>query len=132
MKQLQKAVLGYFPLFFIAAAIFTFSSLSFLPMPDVQNALGDKLIHGVVFLCFGVCAAFATWNREPLTRKRIFAEAFIVTCIYGLLDEYHQFFVPFRDASLGDFFADAVGGLFGVTLFICVARKKESQRPGGG
>lgn len=40
----------------------------------------------------------------------------LVTVLYGMSDEYHQSFVPSRDASFRDLLADAAGGLAGVVI----------------
>ncbi len=40
----------------------------------------------------------------------------LITILYGLTDEYHQSFVPCRDASASDLFADAAGAAIGLLL----------------
>jgi VanZ family protein len=37
--------------------------------------------------------------------------------LYGISDEIHQIFVPFRQADILDAVADAIGSICGVTIF---------------
>ena len=41
-------------------------------------------------------------------RRRRAVLALVVAVLYGMSDEYHQSFVPGRDASLGDLFVDTL------------------------
>ena len=48
---------------------------------------------------------------------------------YGALDEWHQGFVPGRDASVGDWVADSAGVILGLVLFSSFSsRSRESGR----
>ncbi len=47
----------------------------------------------------------------------------VLTGLFGLLDEYHQSFVPGRDASITDSLADFAGAALGAgVLFLLVRR----------
>jgi VanZ family protein len=46
---------------------------------------------------------------------------FLLTVFYGATDEYHQSFVPTRDASFLDLAADAIGGLLGIVWIALAA-----------
>ena len=37
--------------------------------------------------------------------------------LYGISDEIHQYYVPFRDASIYDVFANVLGAVCGVYLY---------------
>ena len=43
-----------------------------------------------------------------------FALGVAIVMVYGLSDEFHQSFVPMRDASIYDVFADIIGGMLGI------------------
>ena len=45
-----------------------------------------------------------------------------LTATYGLLDEYHQSYVPGRDASLADSLADITGAVLGAGLLYLLVR----------
>lgn len=74
-------------------------------------ANSDKIIHAFAYMPLGFL--FYMSLRASGVRNYLLAAASLLTCIYGISDEIHQFFVPGRYASLGDFFADAVGALTG-------------------
>lgn len=79
-------------------------------LPSIRFFSGaDLLVHAAAYgiLCLFLALSFvparvATWNRVLLL-------TFLVT-VYGVTDEYHQSFVPGRDASLWDVLADGAGG----------------------
>jgi hypothetical protein len=91
------------------AFIFWLSSRSDLPSATLFWGQ-DKVAHAVLFGILGLLYArsLGPW-RGGLSRREIF----LVTCMvagYGLLDEWHQSFIPGRDASVADLAADALGG----------------------
>ena len=100
----------------IAVVIFLLSTQSKLPIPKTVSFPGlDKLLHACAFgsLAFTLSYWFSTdkWLREPLKY------CVIVCCIaacYGITDEIHQTFVPGRDASIYDWFADCIGAVLAV------------------
>ena len=47
----------------------------------------------------------------------------IVSLLYGLSDEFHQWFIPGRSATFGDVLADTLGGGFGGLLLFKFKRK---------
>lgn len=51
----------------------------------------------IVFLSFG---SLNTWHETT---------ALVITLLYGIVDEVHQLFVPFRSFSWLDLFKDAIG-----------------------
>jgi hypothetical protein len=79
--------------------------------PDIPHI--DKGVH---FILFGVLAVF--FHRafgtlavfDGRSRLRIWA-AILTAVLYGLSDEFHQYFVPYRTADLADALADAVGAI---------------------
>lgn len=66
----------------------------------------DKLVHVVEYF---VLAWLWQWAQAP--GWRALALAGLITLAWGALDEWHQTWVPGRDGNLGDFAADAAGGL---------------------
>lgn len=89
------------------------------PVPDLNSFSVrhlDKIMH---FLCY---ALFSILLVPLCKRKRsqLFALMWIIT--YGLLLEMAQSFVPMREASLDDFFANFLGALLGVLLLLISSR----------
>jgi polysaccharide biosynthesis protein VpsQ len=80
-------------------------------------------INNIVILLIGVCfelthlfefgllyfliiLAFLSWGE--LTKRKVFI-AIIISFLYGVVDEIHQFFVPFRSSSLVDLLKNTIG-----------------------
>jgi len=74
--------------------------------------MSDKVVHLGLYAVLGLALAWAGresgWNRPFLLLALGFG--------YGVLDEWHQSFVPGRDPSFGDLLADGVGVALGVLL----------------
>lgn len=49
--------------------------------------------------------------------------AFVFSAAYGVLDEYHQSFVPGRSVEFYDFLADCGGALLYTAIFWLVQRR---------
>jgi VanZ family protein len=96
------------------AVLFVLSSRS-----DVGPAgrVPDWLTHGIAYLLLAalLCRALAG-GLKPLSLSGA-AGAVLLATLYGVSDEYHQSFVPGRDASAGDVAKDAAGACVGAWLF---------------
>jgi VanZ family protein len=92
--------------------------LSHLPGADIPPMFygEDKLIHAFVFGILGIFTLGAMKTRAD--GYRAFQPWLAVTLVtaYGVLDEFHQHFVPGRTPDIHDVMADAVGGMLGVWL----------------
>ena len=97
------------------AFIFYMSSQPAVPIP--QAIWGqDKFMHFIAYGVLGYLLAKSLKESiDGLTWKQIGWVAG-VAALYGLSDEFHQMYVPGRDASVGDLVADALGGLAGAML----------------
>ena len=100
--------------------------------PDPEDTVGfrvplpDYVLHGVEYAAGGLVAACAFSHlRRPL--GGVCAFLFCVT--YGVIDEWHQSFVPGRDADLGDAAADTVGAAIGVLAYGWIARRVRDRAP---
>jgi hypothetical protein len=77
-------------------------------------APSDKLAHAVVFALLAVAIGLASGLRGWKMAALAVAGAVLV----GGLDEWHQSYLPGREAGLDDLVADAVGGALGVALLL--------------
>jgi VanZ family protein len=73
-------------------------------------------------LAFLARRAFISSSREFLQRYW-FQLGLLLVVIYGLLDEFHQSFVPSRTASIYDSMIDIAGGLTVLLIFKFFGRK---------
>ncbi len=109
------------PLLIWAGAIFAFSSISNPPGPSGVDRTA-YVAHGFEY---GLLAFLAVrWARRAFPSAPL-ASLLVLTwlgCVaYGASDEFHQSFVSGRDASYGDWVADATGaalGLIGWRVFL--------------
>lgn len=97
------------------AVIFLLSSQSTLPkaggLPvDVTAIMG----HLVAYAVLAALIRLAIGGTASDRRSDLLAIA--LATIYGASDEFHQSFVPGRDASVLDLGVDLVGGILSVTL----------------
>lgn len=110
-----------------AAAIFIVSSF-----PNPPDAGGEELqyeiAHVVEYLIFGVLASGALRSNFPeRPLAGIAAAAWAVSVLYGMSDEFHQSFVPNRDANWFDVGLDALGAAIGVTAAAVVAFRRRTR-----
>jgi VanZ family protein len=84
----------------------------------------DKVLHLLVYAVLGFLILGGMRPAEAGYRRGNRLAAFLLVVLYGILDEYHQSFVPGRIADPLDVLADAVGGLIGVGLMALIYRKQ--------
>lgn len=102
---LRPLVLWFFP---------TLSEAQVAAIHFVLRKLGHFAEYAV--LAFLARRALITSSRAPL-HQHWFQLALLLVVIYGLLDEFHQSFVPSRTASVYDSAVDIAGGLTVLLLF---------------
>lgn len=87
------------------------------PEQDLPSFLGlfsDKILHAVEYAVLGgLCYRAFRWGTNESGGLWAVPLAIFLASIYGLSDEVHQMFVPFRDSSWQDWLADAVGATLG-------------------
>jgi len=97
-----------------AAGIFGLSAQEDLALP-MPTLVSDKVYHAVEYDGFTGILAIALragGSRFILTR------AVLLAILYGLSDEYHQQFVPGRQAALADVAADALGAVLACLVLL--------------
>ena len=141
MHLLVLFILKILPLAYMILIWFLSSNPSDAVVTFSVNAYYDAFIkeslHLVEFGILYVLWALAFLSRGELTRKQNLT-AVAIAILYGLLDEYHQYFVPARSATFIDLTKDWIG--VGVawliinktriltSLMYIFARKKKQQK----
>jgi len=122
-------ILKKIPAILVMAGIYILSSL---PGDDsLLNAFefSDKIKHFIAYFVLGI--TYCMWiSRESWLAKPIFwCVIVVVLCTaLGILDEYHQSFVPGRSGNdLKDLAADFVGGLASVFLYLFFVVKRSKK-----
>ena len=99
------------------ACIWVLSSMTFESSLVDSFPLRDKGVHLVEYAILGVLvvhAAMRTWPAH--SRWRTALVGLTIGISWGLIDEFHQAFVPGRDASALDLIWDAIGVVVGTGL----------------
>jgi len=111
---MRRAML-WFPPLAIMLVIFSLSSQS-RPLPMLTEHVWDKLLHFTEYAALG-----AAWYRalrgEGMSAGSALVAAAMATAAYGVSDEWHQSFVPLRDASIRDWMTDLLGGAAGAMSY---------------
>jgi VanZ family protein len=106
-----------------AALIFGLSSVPGTSFPTVQVPQSDKLAHLVLYAVMGALAFRAARLTYPRAAQRRWIAALIaiaVATLYGISDELHQSFTPFRTPDWHDVVADALGGAVGAAAMMTI------------
>ncbi len=99
-----------------AALIFVLSSLShpdvYVPVLSIPYA--DKVLHALEYGLLGILTYRAfRYAAGPWSAAHAAFLAIVASTAYGLTDEFHQSFVPLRDANVWDLVADCIGAAVG-------------------
>jgi len=113
-NTLHKILSYWFPVFIYCLLIFMQSSY---PSPESVPDLPyiDKLLHIAVYALLGALflRAFKTLRIQH-NLKLVMILSILLSSLYGISDEIHQHFVPFRNADFMDALADMIGSVGGV------------------
>jgi hypothetical protein len=96
-----------------AVLIFISSSIPSTMIPNLKIFDFDKVIHfGIYFLfAFFMYRALRYQNRIPLLARHALLGTVLLVIVYGASDEFHQYFVPGRQADVFDLMADTLGAV---------------------
>ena len=92
--------------------------LSAQPHPEEHvpfvTHFSDKVLHAVEYAVFGaLCYRALCRSGHDVWRQQAIPAAILLASLYGVSDEVHQAFVPFRDSNWLDWLADTVGATLG-------------------
>jgi VanZ family protein len=111
---MKRFLLVWGPVLIYAAAIFIQSAF---PTPIRIPKGWDKVVHLFEFALLGFLVARVVFLSANVDRWVGILLASLAAATWGVLDEFHQSFVPGRHASVGDALIDAVGAFVGALLF---------------
>ena len=114
----------------LSLGIFTLSSFP-LTIPR-RVPYNDKVAHVLIYFLLGLAylnAAMMGFTRRGRGRMLL---ALLAVVIFGLLDEWHQSFVPGRVADKWDVLADALGGVAALLAVLLAPRLWKAWRPPRG
>lgn len=115
------------PMFLVMGTLYFLSDQpgDTLYLPQVVGI--DKLAHAVAYGVLAATIIFALGgeNKERFWGVVIFTP--LACLIYGISDEFHQFFVPGRMPSSADILADVCGSLIVSLLWAAWETKRRSR-----
>lgn len=107
----------WLPIFIYCLLIYIQSSY---PSPEEVPQLPyiDKVLHFAAYALLGALflRAFKTLPIKDNIRL-ITILAITLSSLYGISDEIHQYYVPYRNADIMDALADIIGSIFGVYIY---------------
>jgi hypothetical protein len=105
------------PSIILTIAIFIISDMPQPLLMDLGLDFGDKILHFIAYFGYGIClSAFYTVNFQVWSKKATVLGILIFGAIFGMSDEFHQYFVPGRDCDFFDWLADFLGIIISITL----------------
>jgi VanZ family protein len=76
--------------------------------------VSDKVLHAVAYCILSLlCYRAFRWAAGPAVARQAVVLAIVTASAFGITDEVHQFFVPFRESSWQDWLADTIGAAIG-------------------
>ncbi len=120
---MKNLLIYWFPILIYCLLIFIQSSYpSIKSVPELPYI--DKVLHFFAYALLGALflRAFKT-TRIKNKLKLILILSVLLSSLYGISDEIHQYFVPYRSADHMDVLADMLGGIMGVYIYQAITRK---------
>jgi VanZ family protein len=122
------------PVLVYMGLIFHFSSES-QPLPALTSLVWDKALHLTEYAGLGLLLCRAL-RGEGVGWLGAATAALLLASAYGAGDEWHQSFVPLRDADVRDWVADTLGGTVGSGVYLaataCYRRYSRDTSPPPG
>ena len=115
--RLKHFLFYWLPVIVYCLAIYIQSDL-----PSIEHIptfeFSDKVLHFCAYAVLGLLfyRAYQTLRIKSDPRMLILI-SIASASLYGISDEIHQYFVPFRDASIWDAVANTLGAICGVYLY---------------
>lgn len=104
----------------IAGEIFFFSNLS--GPPGAKSPIISIAYHFIVFFLLAFFL-FSSVNGKEKIKLRDLIIVIIISILYALSDEFHQSFVPGRDAGIKDILTDTAGIFSSILIYNYINKK---------
>ncbi len=77
------------------------------------------------FLAYAILGGLCFENLsilDKLSKKKTFLTALLISILYAISDEIHQYFVPGRACQFRDVMIDSCGALFGIAVIVILKK----------
>ena len=126
----RQGALGQVLRYWVPVALYagTIFYLSDQPHPEEKlpsflfEGVSDKVLHVVEYGILSIlCYRAFRWAAGPAVARQAVLLAIVTASVYGITDEAHQFFVPFRESGWQDWLADTIGAAIGALSWRIIA-----------
>lgn len=122
MSRGSRLLVYWGPAIIYMALIFYLSSGPVDLAPPLRE-VPDYFLHTIEYSVLYLLMFRANHQGfQPSSQNGGFFLSTVITVSYGISDEYHQSFVPGREASVRDVLADGAGALVGILLILLTHR----------
>ena len=97
------------------------------PAPETLGQLVRKGAHVFIYLVLGAFVVDAL-SYHPLKRKTILISAYLITLVYAISDEIHQYYIPGRSGEARDVLIDMVGATIGIFIMLYL-KQRVNEKP---
>ena len=107
----------WFPL--IAYCIFIYFQSSHPTPQEIPSfRFMDKMLHIAAYAVLAILF-YRAYQTLPIRHnlRLLVLLSILSASLYGISDEIHQYFVPFREADIFDGIADTIGAIIGVLVY---------------
>lgn len=114
---------------------FTYNVLNtfFSQFRSIDKTTQDSIVEGLQFivrksahfLAYAILGGLCFENLstlDKLSKKKVFLIAFLISVLYAISDEIHQYFVPGRACQFRDIMIDSCGTLFGIAVIVILKK----------
>jgi len=114
---MKQWIFRFGPAVIVMGIIFIVSSTPGSSIPDLGplDHLSKKMGHLLGYALLGAAYRHA-WSRNSFISRSGTVTAGLLVVLYAVIDEWHQGFIPGRNATLLDVCIDIVGGIIGIVL----------------
>jgi VanZ family protein len=127
VRGMSPGARAFLPVAAWCALIFGLSSIPGSSIPEVGVWQFDKVVHAGIYGVLGALAARAFARATSWSWARVLVLGALFATAYGVTDELHQRWTPYRSSDPRDVAADAVGALAGAALATSILRRGKSR-----
>ena len=118
----RQDVVGQVLWYWVPVALYAGTIFYLSDQPHPQDKLpsflfegvSDKVLHAVEYGILALlCYRAFRWAAGPAVARQAVLLAIVTASAYGITDEMHQAFVPFRESGWQDWLADTIGAAIG-------------------
>ncbi|KAB2840209.1 MAG: hypothetical protein F9K45_09235 [Melioribacteraceae bacterium] len=109
LLESNKKYLVYFPLYIYWITLFALTSFPTDALPSF--GIGDKFEHLIAYFVLIIFMQLTFHFQEKFEKLKKSNQfyAIVISCLYGVFDELHQYFIPGRYCDILDLLANFAG-----------------------